>query len=127
MTPSGNPSTPETADVPAPEPAGAAQPELKGALLRFRIAAVLTGIGLLVLVVVMVIRIGYDNAAPSQVWSPIHGALYLGYVALAVDLGIRARWSVKGILLVLLAGCVPFVSFAAERIVTHRVLDGRPL
>lgn len=120
------PSTPgqTTSDVSAVR---AVRPELKGALLRFRIAAVLTGIGLLVLVVVMVIRLGYDNATPSQVWSPIHGALYLLYLALAVDLGIRARWSAKGIVLVLIAGCVPFVSFAAERIVTQRVLAGRSL
>jgi len=47
--------------------------------------------------------------------------LYLIYLAMAIDLGIKARWSVKGILLVLLAGCVPFVSFVAERVVTQRV------
>lgn len=119
-------STPST---PGTEASGAATrtPDLKAPLLRFRIAAVITGIGLLVLVAVMVIRLGYDNPEPSQVWSPIHGALYLFYVAFAVDLGIKARWSVKGILLVLLAGCVPLVSFVAERIVTQRVASGRRL
>lgn len=111
---------------PSPEQTEAT-PDLAGPLLRFRIAAVVTGLGLLALVVVMVIRLGYDNAEPSQVYSPIHGVLYLIYLALAVDLGIRARWSVKGIVLVLLAGCVPFVSFVAERIVTHRVRAGERL
>lgn len=124
MTSSSTPGTPGSGQTDADT---AVKPDLKGALLRFRIAAILTGIGLLVLVVVMIIRLGYDNAAPSQVWSPIHGALYLVYLALAVDLGIKARWSVKGIVLVLVAGCVPFVSFVAERIVTQRVLAGRPL
>lgn len=101
-----------------------ARPDLRAPLLRFRIAAIVTGIGLLVLVAAMVIRYGYDNPTPSQVYSPIHGALYLIYLALAIDLGIKARWSVKGIVLVLLAGCVPFVSFVAERVVTQRVHAG---
>lgn len=109
---------------PASEQAEADRTDLRAPLLRFRIAAIVTGIGLLVLVAAMVIRYGYDNPTPSQVYSPIHGALYLIYLALAIDLGIKARWSVKGILLVLLAGCVPFVSFVAERVVTQRVRAG---
>lgn len=100
---------------------------LRGPLLRFRIAAMVTGVGLLVLVVAMVVRYGFDSPQLSQVYSPIHGVLYMAYLVLAVDLGIRARWSVKGILLVLLAGCVPFVSFVAERIVTQRVGAGRKI
>ncbi|GAB3500516.1 DUF3817 domain-containing protein [Amycolatopsis cihanbeyliensis] len=97
----------------------------RGALARFRIAAYVTGIGLLGLVVVMVLRYGYDNPEPSAVYSPIHGVLYMIYLVLTVDLAIKARWSVKGAVLVLLAGCVPLVSFVAERAVTRRVRSGQ--
>jgi hypothetical protein len=37
---------------------------------------------------------------------------------------LRARWSAKGTALVLLAGTVPFLSFVAERKVTHRMRAG---
>nr|WP_243859836.1 DUF3817 domain-containing protein [Amycolatopsis arida] len=100
---------------------------LRGTLTRFRVAAYVTGVGLLGLCAVMVIRYGFDNPTPSAVYSPIHGVLYMIYLVLTVDLAIKARWSVKGAVLVLLAGCVPLVSFVAERAVTRRVLAGRKL
>lgn len=104
-------------------PAGSSQ--LGGALTRFRFAAFATGIGLLGMVVVMVIRYGFDNPTPSAVWSPLHGGVYMIYMALTVDLAIKARWSVVGTLLVLLAGCVPVVSFIGEHKVTRRVQAGQ--
>lgn len=94
---------------------------LRASLRRFRVSAVVTGIGLLGLVVVMVIRYGFGNATPSAIYSPIHGAVYMVYMALAIDLALKARWTIWGTAAVLLAGCVPFVSFIAERKVTHRV------
>ncbi|EHK87922.1 DUF3817 domain-containing protein [Saccharomonospora azurea] len=101
--------------------------DLRKPLQRFRGAAFVTGLGLLGLVVVMVIRYGFDNATPSAVYSPIHGVIYMVYLVLAIDLALKARWSVKGTIGVLLAGCVPFFSFVAERAVTRRVTEGRKL
>jgi integral membrane protein len=97
---------------------------VRGPLQRFRVAAMVTGVGLLGMLVVMVIRYGFGNATPSAVYSPIHGVVYMVYMAMVADLAIKARWSVKGSLLVLLAGCIPFVSFLAERKVTRRVRAG---
>ncbi|MPY80128.1 MAG: DUF3817 domain-containing protein [Actinophytocola sp.] len=94
---------------------------LRAPLRRFRAAAVATGIGLLLLVVAMIIRYGFGNATPSAIYSPIHGVIYMVYLALAIDLAIKARWTLWGTAAVLLAGCVPFVSFVAERKVTHQV------
>lgn len=116
-----------TTQPPAETTTDEATPALRGPLRRFRVAAMVTGFGLLGLVVVMVIRYGFDNPAPSAVYSPIHGVIYMIYLALAIDLGLKARWSMPGTVLVLLAGCVPFVSFVAERKVTHRVLAGERL
>lgn len=103
----------------------AATTNLRAPLLRFRVAAFVTGFGLLGLVAVMVLRYGFDNPEPSAVYSPIHGVIYMVYLVVAVDLALKARWSVKGTIGVLLAGCVPLLSFLAERAVTRRVLAGR--
>jgi integral membrane protein len=49
------------------------------------------------------------------------------YLAIAVDLALKSRWSIVGTLLVLISGTIPFLSFVAERQVTRRVKDGRSL
>ncbi|MFD9958977.1 DUF3817 domain-containing protein [Amycolatopsis sp. NPDC058986] len=102
-------------------------PALSGPLLRFRVSAYVTGIGLLGLCFVMVLRYGFALPEPSAIYSPIHGVLYMIYLVLTIDLAIKARFSIKGTVLVLLAGCVPFVSFLVERRVTHRVQAGQKL
>ncbi len=91
-----------------------------GALLRFRVMAFIVGVGLLVLCATMVLKYvpAFDNPRPVEVWGPIHGFLYMLYVLTVLDLGFRARWSFGRIVLVALAGTVPFVSFWAE----HRVV-----
>ncbi|MDT8914200.1 DUF3817 domain-containing protein [Amycolatopsis sp. PS_44_ISF1] len=98
---------------------------LSGPLLRFRVSAYVTGVGLLALCATMVIEYGFGNATPAAVYSPIHGVLYMIYLVLTIDLAIKARWSIKSTVLVLLAGCVPFVSFLVERRVTRRVQAGQ--
>ncbi|PRX51177.1 integral membrane protein [Prauserella shujinwangii] len=102
-------------------------PAVGGALARFRVAAFVTGLGLLGLVAVMVLRYGFGDPEPSAVYSPIHGVIYMIYLVVAVDLALKARFSVKGTVAVLAAGCVPFLSFYAERKVTQRVRAGRRL
>jgi HAMP domain-containing protein len=51
----------------------------------------------------------------------VHGYLYLVYVIVAVDLWFRTRLPAGRMVLVVLAGTVPFMSFVAERWVTGRV------
>ena len=43
------------------------------------------------------------------------------------DLALRARWSLRGTVLVLLAGTVPVLSFLAERHATRRTRAGLPV
>lgn len=94
------------------------------ALRRFRVAAYVVGVFLLLLVVGMVFKYLGDQPRMVEVVGPVHGFVYAGYLAIALDLALRARWSVRGTLLVLLAGTVPFVSFVAERAVTRKVRAG---
>jgi len=107
----------------APAQAG----KLGGALLRFRVLAYVVGVLLLGLVVAMGFKYLADEPRGVEIIGPIHGFVYAIYLAVALDLAIRAKWSVRGTLLVLIAGTIPFLSFVAERTVTHRVRANRQL
>jgi integral membrane protein len=94
---------------------------MSGAVTRFRFMAYVVGVGLLLLVLAMVAKYAGDNEGMMQVVGPVHGFLYAVYLVLTVDLALKARWSIKGTVLVLLAGTIPFVSFYAERKVVEAV------
>jgi integral membrane protein len=91
-----------------------------GALLRYRVMAYATGV---VLATSCLIGLSFEpwavgTSVRAILWTA-HGYLYIGYVAAAFHLSVRSRWKVVKTLLVLLAGTVPFMSFVAERRVTH--------
>ena len=98
------------------------------ALLRYRVMAYVVGTLLLVLVLVaMPLKYFADMPGPVAVVGTGHGFLYAVYLLTAFDLALRARWSAKGTVLVLLAGTVPFLSFVAERKVTRKTRAGERL
>ncbi|MEH1015872.1 DUF3817 domain-containing protein [Micromonospora sp. CPCC 206060] len=95
------------------------------ALTRYRVIAYVVGVVLIMLVVIgMPLKYGFDNPVVVETVGPAHGFLYMLYLLAAFDLGRRAGWSLRRMALVMLAGTVPFVSFFAERGVT-REIDGR--
>jgi integral membrane protein len=89
-------------------------PKLPTALKFFEIMAFIVGIGLLVLVAEMILRYGFDNHALDW-WPQPHGFLYLLYVVATANLGFKAGWSLPKMVLIMLAGCVPLLSFWVER------------
>ena len=95
------------------------------ALLRYRVMAWVVGVLLigLVLVAVPVKYLGGPDE-PVAVVGTAHGWLYFIFFLVACDLAIRARWTLKGTVLVLLAGTVPILSFVAERIATRKTRAG---
>jgi integral membrane protein len=105
----------------------AASPGVKGALVRYRVFAYIVGVGLLALCLGMVLEYGFGQKQFVAIVAPVHGFLYIVYLILAVDLGLKVRWPITRTVLILLAGMVPFVSFIAERRVTHSLTkaDGR--
>lgn len=106
----------------------AVPPRTATALKRYQVMAYVVGVMLLVLVFVAIpLRYGFDVPEVSKIVSPVHGFLYIVYLVTAFDLALKAKFTAKGTLLVLLAGVVPFVSFWAERRVSRRVLAGQPL
>jgi integral membrane protein len=97
---------------------------VRGALARFRVMAYVVGVGLLALCAAMVLKYAFDEDQYVAIIGPVHGFLYIVYLVAVVDLGLKARWSLKGTILVMLAGVVPLVSFFVERRVTAKVRGG---
>jgi integral membrane protein len=93
---------------------------VQGALTRYRIIAWVVGVVLLVLVLVgMPLKYLGDQDSVVAIVGPIHGFLFMVYVVLTFDLARRVRWPFGRMLLVMLAGTIPFFSFWAERKVSH--------
>ena len=96
---------------------GAGIKDLKAAdkaLKFFKVMAFVVGVGLLVLVLEMVLRYGFDNHALDW-WPQPHGFIYMLYLAATANLGFKMGWGLGKMVLVMLAGVVPFLSFWAER------------
>jgi len=93
---------------------------VQGALTRYRIIAWIVGVVLLILVLVgMPLKYLGDNDTVVAVVGPVHGFLFMVYVVLTFDLARRAKWPFARMILVMLAGTIPFFSFWAERKVSH--------
>jgi integral membrane protein len=85
-------------------------------LAIYRVAAVVTGLGLLLLVLVAIpLHYIWDQPWLSETYSPIHGAIFMVYVVVVIWVSTRRHWSPVKALLVILAGVVPFASFVVER------------
>lgn len=110
---------------------------IERALQRYRIAATVVGVLLIVLCLVGLplneahlidpawfpegSRPQQVGAAISQYLGVAHGYLYMLFVVLAFVLSRRAQWDLGFTLVTLLCGTVPVLSFWAERRATRRV------
>jgi integral membrane protein len=97
-----------------------------GALLRYRAMAWVVGTLLVVLVCIAVpLKYFADSPTLTSVLGIAHGYLYMVLLLTIADLWRRRRFPLATVVLVALAGTIPFLSFVAERQVTTRVKDGR--
>jgi integral membrane protein len=97
---------------------------MSSALTRFRVVAYVVGVVLILLVLVaMPLKYLADSPGMVAVIGPIHGFLYVVYLVVTFDLSMRQRWSLGRMVLLLLAGTIPFLSFVAERWATARVRE----
>ena len=95
---------------------------MRGALLRYRIMAYTVGV-LLVILTGAGVPLKYllhDDRVVTWTGIP-HGWLYMILLITAFDLGRRAKWTWRRLILIALAGTVPFLSFVAERSATKDV------
>ena len=92
---------------------------MQGALTRYRIIAWIVGVVLILLVVIgMPLKYLADNPTVVETVGPFHGFLYMVYLVLTFDLSRRVGWPFGRMVLVMLSGTIPFLSFWAERKVT---------
>ena len=99
--------------------------DVPAALTRYRVMAWTVGVLLIALVLVAVpLKYLGGIAGPVTVLGTLHGWLYFVFFLTACDLALRARWTLKGTVLVVLAGTVPILSFVAERIATRKTRAG---
>lgn len=94
----------------------------RAALTRFRVMAFVTGTVLLAGTIALILQKVFDvdhlGVLNAILWVG-HGYLYLTYVIVALQLGIRLRWPILRVLLVMAAGTIPTMSFVAEHVVTR--------
>jgi integral membrane protein len=109
-------------DVSSPAPVAVPQ-SVQAALLRYRVIAYVVGVGLIVLVLIGVpVQVWGNSDSIVKIVGPLHGALYVVYLLLTLDLARRVRMNVVVMLVVMAAGTIPFLSFVAERKVTAMVM-----
>jgi integral membrane protein len=93
----------------------------RGVLIRYRVMAYTTAVLLIILVFVAIpLQFAAGKPEAARVVGTIHGYLYLVYLGVALDLTRKLRVPLGWMLLVLLAGTVPFCAFVAERKLTKR-------
>ena len=90
-----------------------------GTVQRFRVMAIVAGImSLLLWFVYVPIKAFADNPdlPHALVWIPmVHGYLYPIYVITAIQLSVKAKWTLPKMLGFILAGTLPIASLIAER------------
>lgn len=107
---------------------------IQGALTRYRVMAWVVGVLLIVLMLIgMPLKYLAHEDRVVAVTGVAHGWLYMLLLITAFDLGRRVRWPWWRLLVIALAGTVPFLSFVAERYATRdvrarfpRLTDGGP-
>jgi integral membrane protein len=124
------PTTPATVSAAPAAPGALRIDDVEGTRSRltfFKVMAFVVGIGLIVLVVEMVLSYGFGlkgDENPLHWWPQPHGFIYMAYLLATALLGFKVGWSLPKMVLVMLAGCVPFLSFWVERRVAAEVESG---
>lgn len=104
---------------------------LSGALLRYRVMAIITG-ALLIVVFIGLLRYLPGIAVPDAVDSAlgviaqVHGFIYIVYLAACVHLWLKMRWGFGRALLLASGGVIPGIGFWIEHKVTTEVRAAYP-
>lgn len=98
---------------------------MDGALLRYRVIAWIVGVLLIVLFCIGIpLQYAAGHNQVDAIVGVAHGVVFYPlYLLLTFDLARRVRMPPLRLLLTLLAGTVPFVSFVAERATTRWCTD----
>ena len=81
----------------------------------FRITALAEATTFLALLVATYVKYAHDQPVGVEILGPVHGALFIAYVLLALNLAARVGWGVRTTLLVLVAAVLPFGGYVVDR------------
>ncbi|MBE2320466.1 DUF3817 domain-containing protein [Solirubrobacter sp. CPCC 204708] len=87
-------------------------------LKSFRIVALAEATSFLILLVASVLKRTSDFEAGVTVMGPVHGALFVAYVAMAIYLRPDQGWDTKTTALILLGAVLPFGGYVVDRWLT---------
>ena len=97
---------------------------MKSSLARFRVMAIIAGVMSLLLWFVdlpVAYLLNNPDWNAAVAWIPfVHGWVYFAYVIVALQFSVKAKWPIRKILWLLLAGTLPVASLIAERRVVRR-------
>ncbi|MFI2702594.1 DUF3817 domain-containing protein [Cellulosimicrobium composti] len=118
-----DPATPTApAAAPATDAARTAIRKARGALSRYRVLAIVTGVMLLILCVELLVKYGVgavvdvDPVMRYVSWIPFaHGWIYVVYLVTVLDLWTKMRWGWGRLATMVFAGVVPVMSFVLEK------------
>jgi integral membrane protein len=97
---------------------------VEGALLRYRIMAIIVGISIIILVCIGIPLSHAGHEGINHRLGFLHGVIFYPlYILLTLDIGRRVRMHPIQIVLTMIAGTIPFVSFYAEHRTTSYVRE----
>jgi integral membrane protein len=92
---------------------------MSGAVKRFRVMALIAGVmSLLLWFVDLPVAYLFNNEdwKSKVAWIPfVHGWVYAAYLLTALQFSVKARWELRRVIWLALAGTLPVASFIAER------------
>jgi integral membrane protein len=92
---------------------------MSGAVKRFRVMALIAGVmSLLLWFVDLPVAYLLDKGdwKAKVAWIPfVHGWVYAVYLLAAIQFSVKARWELRRVIWLALAGTLPIASFIAER------------
>ena len=100
---------------------------IHGALTRYRVMAIITGVLLLIVTVDVVLKyvVGIDNPTFltfSSAIAIVHGWVYVVYAVTCWMLWSRMKWTLGRLAAMVAGGVVPVMSFVMERKVSRDVV-----
>ena len=82
----------------------------------------MVGVALIVLVFAGIpLQFAAHRPQVEEIVGPIHGTLYIVYLIVAADLARRSDLKMRQVIVIALAGLVPFLTFIVERRITASV------
>ena len=84
-------------------------------LHRFRLIAFLEGCSFLLFAITMPVKYILKYPTPNYIIGMIHGVLFILYILLLIQVSVLQKWSLKKMVLAMIAAFIPFGTFYASK------------